>query len=372
MLLHSLISPSALMGIALAISADTLTAGDTLYIASRGTGGETGVYAAGFADGKLDDARKVLSLPGNSCLALGPGNKTMVVSSAAGGKEDGELIALEILLDGGLRELNRVPLEVDHFCSLAISKDGRTLLGASFGRGVVASYRLNEDGSIRKRVSYDALPRFPRGKSDIARAHDIEFNHDEMLAFVPDIANNRVYVFDVDAETGALSQRSFVTSDSFLGPRHLIPNADSSILYVLNQKGSSIVAFRHDGDGGLSEFQAIPTIPPDYDGPQNHSAEILLHPNGKFLYASNRNHDSLAGYRIGDDGTLTTLQSIPSGGESPWSFVFDSTGEYLICSNLKSENLVVFQVDQVTGKLRRLEGEIAIPEPNSVVFAGAR
>ncbi len=357
---------------ALAIPAGISMAGDTIYIASRDRDGKGGVHAAGFADGKLEDARKVFSLPGNTCLVLGLRNETMVVSSAAGGKENGELIALEILPDGSLRELNRVPLEVDHFCSLAISKDGRTLLGASFGRGVVASYRLNEDGSIRELVSNVTLPRFPRGKSDIARAHDVEFNHDETLAFVPDIANNRVYVFDVDAKTGALSQRSFVTSDSFLGPRHLIPNVDSSIFYVLNQKGSSIVAFRHDGDGGLSEFQAIPTIPSDYDGPQNHSAEILLHPNGKFLYASNRNHDSLAGYRIGDDGTLTKLQSIPTGGESPWSFVFDSTGEYLICSNLKSDNLVVFQIDQVAGELRRLEGEITIPEPNSVVFAGAR
>ena len=197
-------------------------AGELLFVASgdnQGNGG--GIYACEFSEGALSQPSKVFPLPAGASLALSSDKKRLYASSRPIERsETGELIAFKVLPEGKLQELNRVPFEVNHYCSLTGSKDRRTLLGASFDAGVVASYRLKDDGSIAKQVSKIALPRFARGKSDLARAHDVEFNRDETLACVSDIANNRVYVFDVDSESGALVQRSFVSSDSFAGPRH--------------------------------------------------------------------------------------------------------------------------------------------------------
>ena len=159
----------------------------------------------------------------------------------------------------------------------------------------------------------------------------------------------------------------FATSEAFVGPRHLILNQTGDVVYVLCQRGSAVTAFRHHGTGKLTEFQTISTLPPNYDGKTNHSAEVLLHPSGKFLYASNRGADSLAVYRVAPDGTLTNQQIISSGGEAPWSFVIDSAGEHLICSNLKSSNLVVFDIDPKTGKLSQ-SSEVSVPEPISLAI----
>ena len=328
--------------------------------------GSDGVYSSRFDDGKLEAPRKVLPMETGAGVKLGPKNEVLYISKRTAERDGtGELIAAEILPEGGLRVMNRIPMKVDHFCSMAVSHDRRILLGASFGRGVVSSYLLKEDGSIGEPVTHLALPRFPKGKSDLARAHDVEFNHDGSLAFVPDISNNRVYTLDVN-DRGVLIRRSEATSDSFEGPRHLTLNEENTRLYVLNQKGSSIVAFDHDEKGKLTEFQSIPTIPEDYDGQQNHSAEILIHPSGKFIYASNRNHDSLAVYKIDSRGKLTQVQSISSGGASPWSFVFDESGRFIICSNRKSNNLVVFGVDLFSGKLNKLDNDASVNDPVSL------
>ena len=291
---------------------------ELLFIGSGNNEGEGGVYVCEFVKGKLSAPRKVLSLPRGIALTLSPDKKKLYVSlRASKGQEDGELLALKTGEGGSLEEINRVPLKVDHFCSMKVSKAGNLLLGASYGSGAVSSYALNTDGKIDREVSHIALPRFPQRKKESARAHDVDFNHDGMFAFVPDIANNRIYTFAVNPESGALTQKGFTTSDAFQGTRHLVLNRDSSLLYVLNQMGSSVVGFRHDGKGHLTEFQSIPSIPDDYDGPQNHSAEILFHSSEKFLYASNRGHNSLAVFQVSEKGILTRVQTILSGGEAP-------------------------------------------------------
>ena len=177
-----------------------------------------------------------------------------------------------------------------------------------------------------------------------------------------------MYRFELNVKNHTLEQRGFTTSEHFTGPRHLTLSANGKFLYLLNQKGSSVVVFRRGGDGELEELQSISTLPADYDGPQNHSAEILIHPNGKWLYVSNRVHDSLVCFRIESSGKLAKVQSVSSGGQNPWSFVFDSTGKYLICSNLKSHSLGVFKIDQATGALQQLERKVTIPEPISLAI----
>ena len=341
-------------------------AAETLYIGSGLRNGDGGIYSCRFADGKLTKPRRLVSLPSDANLEQSPDGRFLYASirSAASG-ESGELITFQIEKDGALTEIRRRASGVEHFCSMAASKNGRQLIGASYNDGVVSSFQLKA-GETERTASRIELPRFPKGRKKLARAHDVEFSTDGKHAFVPDIFNNRIYVFDVDPKSGALKQSHFVTSDSFQGPRHLILDAGGNTLYLLNQTGSSVVVFRHDGKGGLKELQAISTLPAGYNGRQNHSAEVLLHPNGKTLYISNRIHDSLVAFRIGKDGHLTKIQTISSGGESPWSFVITKDGRHLICSNRKSNNVLVFSINDSSGQLKQLPGEIKVPEPVSL------
>ncbi len=343
-------------------------AGETLYIGSGLRNGDGGIYSCSFADGKLTKPRRSVSLPSDAVLEQSPDGGFLYASirSAATG-ETGELITFQIEEDGALTEIRRRDSGVEHFCSMTVSKNGRLLIGASFNDGVVSSFQL-KSGRTERAVSRIELPRFTKGRKKLARAHDVEFSKDMRHAFVPDTFNNRVYVFAVDPKSAALRQSHFVTSDSFQGPRHLILNESGDQLYVLNQTGSSVVVFRHDGKGGLQELQVISTLPAGYSGRQNHSAEVLLHPSGKTLYVSNRVHDSLVAFRVGEDGQLTKIQTISSGGKSPWSFVLSKDGKHLICSNRKSNNLLVFSIDTYSGKLTLLPGEVTVPEPVSLSF----
>lgn len=357
--------PSILFALVLMLSATM--AAETIFVGSANRDGEAGVYVSEFEDGRLIDPRRILELEGRAEVELTSDKKRMYVSEGATERDaDGSLIALRVLESGELKELNRVDSTVDHFCSLAISPGGRHVIGTSFARGVVSCFLLADGGEVGKQTHRLELPKFEKDNKAMARAHDVEFSPDGEFVFVADLFSDRVYVFKFDEKTGALEESGFATSDSFEGPRHLIFNEDGSVLYVLSQKGSSIVAFRHDGKGSLTEFQSISTLPPDYDGPQNHSAEILVHPSGKFLYASNRVHDSVVGFRIAENGSLTKIQSVSSGGGSPWSFIFDAAGEHLICSNMKSSNLVVFHIKPSSGELSRTDHEVSIPDPLSL------
>ncbi len=340
-----------------------------LFIGSRSSDSElAGIYSAKLSDGQLTTPSREFPLKYGATLELNHRRDVLYASESAGAKNTGMVIALKVLPGGDLVEINRVDSGVDHFCSLAVSKDGRYLIGTSFGLGVVSCFRLAEDGEIQNETSRITLPRFPKGNKVLARAHDAEITDDGRFVFVTDIANNRLYTFTLDSRSGLLEQKSFITSDSFEGPRHLILNKDETCVYILNQKGSSIVVFGHDGEGSLVERQSISTLPSDYEGKQNHSAEILIHPSQKFLYASNRNHDHFSSFQVSETGTLTKVQSIGSGGESPWSFVLNQSGSHLIGSNLKTSNLIVFEIDQKTGVLTRTQSEVEIPEPVSLVL----
>ena len=341
-------------------------AGDTLYVGSGLRDGKGGIYRCELADGKLTKPLRLVSLPRDTVLEQSPDGRFLYASvrSAASGAS-GELITFRIEEHGTLTEVQRSSSQVEHFCSMTVSKNGRLLIGASYNDGVVSSFQRRADQTVNA-ASRVELPRFPKGKRKLARAHDVEFSRDEKLAFVPDIFNRRLYVFAVDHDTGALKQSDSVSSDSFEGPRHLILNQSGDRLYVLNQTGSSVVTFSHDGDGSLRELQNISTLPPDYAGPQNHAAEILIRPDGRVLYVSNRVHDSLVAFRIAEDGRLTKIQTIGSGGESPWSFVITEDSRHLICSNRKSNNLLVLAIDEASGKLTRLPGEVNVPEPVSL------
>jgi 6-phosphogluconolactonase len=148
------------------------------------------------------------------------------------------------------------------------------------------------------------------------------------------------------------------------GPRHVTFHPNGRWVYLVNEMGCTVTAFNWDSaTGALAEFQTITTLPADFTGPST-CAEILVHPNGKFLYASNRGHDSLAVFAIDPaTGRLTPVEYAPSGGKWPRNFAFDPTGKWVIVTNHNSDNAVVLRVDADTGRLTQTGAPVPVPFP---------
>jgi 6-phosphogluconolactonase len=156
------------------------------------------------------------------------------------------------------------------------------------------------------------------------------------------------------------------------GPRHLAFHPNGKFAYVLSEMESSVTVFSYQAkNGGLTSVETIAALPKDYSGPKE-AAEIAVHPSGKFLYTSNRGHDSIAIFAIEEKkGTLRSLGPVLTGGKMPRHFAIDPTGAYLLAENQESNNIVVFHIDPATGNLTPTGQTIEVPSPVCITFVAA-
>jgi 6-phosphogluconolactonase len=246
---------------------------------------------------------------------------------------------------GELALINKVDTGIGIPAHLITDRAGRFLLTAYYGGGGITVHRLEDDGAIGELVQ-----RIDTGE----KAHAILLTTDERFAFVPHVCpNNRTAQFRFDAASGQLSPNdpAFLTPpDGEPGPRHICFRSTGDVAYVVNEQGNTVTAHRFDAERGILEiFQDISTLPADY-ATGGATAHVELHPNGKWCYASNRGHDSIAGYNIANDGTLSQFGHYPVPA-SPRSFNIDPTGSYLYCAGEAADRMTVYLVDQDTGAL---------------------
>jgi 6-phosphogluconolactonase len=205
-------------------------------------------------------------------------------------------------------------------------------------------------------------------------AHCATFDPDGHVVFVCDLGLDKVFAYRVDSTKGSLSPNDPPSTPVApgSGPRHIafLPNGKSS--YVINEMGATITVFSRDAKrSALKEIQTLPTLPPDFSGRKS-CAEIAVHPSGKFVYGSNRGHDTIAVYSVDDSsGKLTSGAFVPCGGKEPRNFAIDPTGAFLFVANQNSENIATFRIDNKTGNLTRIEGDIEVGKPVCIVFVPA-
>lgn len=256
---------------------------------------------------------------------------------------------------GKLTPINRVATGGTDAVHLALNKDCTHLFVANFMSGSVCVIPLLEDGSLDRPSCF--LQHKGTGPNPIRQtgphAHMFAFDRLEKRAFVPDLGCDKTFIYDIDYENGHLNAapQPFVETDKGEGPRHLAFHPSGKYFYVVNEMGSSVDAYTYDEESGAAaRFQHISTLPAGYT---EHStcAAIKFHPNGKFVYASNRGHNSLATYRVEEDGRLTLLEVQSTGGEIPRDFAFTPDGKFLIAANQDTNDLVVFRVDGETGHM---------------------
>jgi 6-phosphogluconolactonase len=290
-----------------------------------------------------------------------------------GGSQGGAVAAFKIHPENGaLTLLNQVSSGGAGPCHLNVDRTGRHVLVANYGGGSVAVLPLREDGSLGAAT---ALIRHTGSSVNPQRqrephAHSVNLSPDNRFALVADLGTDRVMIYRFDALRGTLVAHdpAFVALPPGSGPRHLAFHPDGYRAFVVNELLSTVTAFDYDAiQGVLSARQTVGTLPEFFQG-QSTTAEVVVHPGGGFVYASNRGHDSLATFALGADGKLKPGTHTSTGGRTPRNFALDPSGRYLWAANQGSDSVQIFRVEATTGVLTAVGGPFEVGAPVCVRF----
>jgi 6-phosphogluconolactonase len=369
----------ALLGFLTMVLSGALSAQSSsfVYVASQAADATKGIYAYRFSPktGRLTSIGRVAELVEASFLATDPHHRVLYVASEAGEAEGSNGFLSSYAIEprsGALKLLNKAEMGGGP-CHLAVDKTGKILFVANYGNGTVASFALNPDGSIGKQTGFDQHSgKGPNAeRQEGPHAHATVLSPDNRFLFVPDLGADQIKIYRVDTAKATFTPNdpSFASVKPGLGPRHLVFAPGGKFVYVICEMGSSVVAFAYDPvKGSLTQLQTISTLPANFNGIDN-SSEIGISPSGRFLYASNRGHDSITVFAVDPDkGMLTKLRVVPTQGKIPRNFALDPTGKYLVAANQKSNQMLVFAVDQTTGLLQPTGQVMDIEEPVCVLF----
>jgi len=256
---------------------------------------------------------------------------------------------------------------------VAVDPSGACALVANYGGGSVACLPISPDGRLRPAttvIQHQGSSVDPRRQQG-PHAHCIVLDAAGRFAFAADLGLDKILIYRFDPAAGRLSPAdpAFVRVAPGAGPRHFAFRPDGRFAYVINEMGCTVTAFAYNSDtGSLRTVQSITTLPPGFDG-ANTGAEIAVHPSGRFLYGSNRGHDSIVAYAIDRrTGRLTCIAHQPSGGKTPRNFSIDPTGKYLLAANQASGNVVVFRIDPRSGRLQPTGHAVDVPSPVCVAM----
>jgi 6-phosphogluconolactonase len=346
-----------------------------------GGGKSKGIYCYRFdlATGKLTEAGVTEGIKNPSFLAIHPSGKSLYAVSevSEGGQPTGAVTAFALdRKSGKLTTLNHQSSEGAGPCHVSVDKTGRCVLVANYGGGSVASLPLADDGSLKPAASaiQHEGSSVDKRRQDKPHAHSINVSPDNRFAFAADLGLDKVLIYKLDPAKGTIVPNSptHAATPPGGGPRHFAFHPSGRYAYVCNEMKSSVTAFTYDADKGeLTSIQTISTLPADKQDLQgNSTAEIQVHPSGKFVYCSNRGHNSLAIFSVDEKtGRLSAAGHQSTLGSTPRNFGIDLTGQYVIACNQNSDSVAVFRVDQASGKLTQVGDLVGIPAAVCVKFA---
>ncbi len=308
-----------------------------------------------------------------SFLAVHPGGKFLYAAIEDGG---GAVGAFAVQKDGTLKHLNNESSKGSGNCHVFVDPSGKAVLAANYGSGSVATLPIRDDGSIApasasmQHTGTGANPSRQKGP----HAHSIYVNGN--FAYACDLGTDDVFIYRFDAAKGTLTPNDPPSGKvpPGSGPRHLAFHPKGGFAYVCDEMTSSITALAHDAaKGTLTAIQTISTLPPDApNASKNSTAEIFCHPSGKFVYVSNRGHDSIAVFAIAGDGKVTLVQNAPAGVKVPRGFALSPDGGWLVAAGQDSNSLASHKIDPATGQLTPAGKADGVGAPVCVVFAAPR
>jgi 6-phosphogluconolactonase len=346
---------------------------------TRGTKSE-GIYRFLFdpATGKVGEPSLAGKAVNPSFLALHPNGKLLYsVDEVADFAKDkkksaGAISAFRIDDKGGLELLNQESSEGSGPCHIVVDKAGKNVLAANYGGGSVCVLPILEGGKVGKATGFSQHKgkSINKGRQEAPHAHSVNLDAANRFAFVADLGIDKVMIYRFDPEKGTIQPNDppSVNTPEGGGPRHFAFHPSGKFAYVCNELTSSVTAMTYDSETGkLEAIQTISTLPEEVKG--NSTAEVVVHPTGKFVYVSNRGHNSIAQFTVDEKtGKLTANGHQGEGIKVPRNFCLDPSGRWCLVASQDGDNVRVFKVDATTGKLEATSEVVKVPRPICVRF----
>jgi 6-phosphogluconolactonase len=332
--------------------------------------------------GALSPSQLAVEAKNPNFLAFHPSNKFLYacaeLTDAAGAKSGGVSAFSIDAKSGKLTPLNQQSSGGRGPCYVSVDKTGKNVLVANFGSGSVACVPIGDDGKLREPscvIQHEGGSKVVEKRQDGPHAHWINTEANNRFALAADLGLDKVMVYKFDPAKGMLTPNdppAGITPPG-AGPRHIAWHPSGKIVYVINELGNTVTAFQFDAErGAMTEFQTVPSLPADFKEKGNTTAEVVVHPNGKFLYGSNRGHNSIALFAIESDGKLTPRGHTSTQGETPRNFVIDPSGQFLLAANQRTDSVVVFKINHETGELSPTGSKIEVGAPVCLRFLPAK
>jgi 6-phosphogluconolactonase len=345
-----------------------------VYVGTYTRTGSKGIYRLelDLASGKLTPRGLAVATSEPSFLAIHPNHRFLYAVGEVddfGGKSSGAIRAFTIdAKTGKLTLLNQQPSGGPGPCHLVVDKKGTHVLAANYGGGSACVLPIRDDGSLGKATAFKQHKgsSVDKDRQKGPHAHSINLDAANRFAFVADLGLDKVMIYRYDAGKGTLTENDppSVAVPGGSGPRHFAFHPNGKNAYVINEMKSTVTALDYDAKRGeLKAVQTVSTLPRGYKG-NTSTAEVQVHPSGKFLYGSNRGHNSIAIFAIDPKrGKLTFVGHQTSKIKTPRNFGIDPTGTFLVVANQDSDSLVVFRIDPETGKLKPTWNKVKVPFP---------
>jgi 6-phosphogluconolactonase len=343
--------------------------------------GSKGVYVA-----KFDATTGVLSAPvvaaettSPSFLALHPSGQFLytVGESAPAGRVKSEVSAYRISRSSGkLDKLNAVEAGGEGPCFIGLEKGGTVAMTAQYTDGTVASHRVASDGRLGEAVS--VIKHVGTGpdaeRQEGPHAHSIRATPDNRFALACDLGADKVFIYRIDTATGALTKHGHADLPPGAGPRHIAFHPNGRLVFVNNEMLMSVSVFEYEAkQGRLNLLRTVSTLPEaDRKLKGLSTAEVVVHPNGRVVYVSNRTHDTIAVFRCEPEtGALELVQNVPAEGKIPRNFSLDLSGKWMIVAHQDSNSAAIFSVNEKDGTLAFTGKKVSLGAPVCVRFLAA-
>jgi 6-phosphogluconolactonase len=350
-----------------------------MYVGTYTKSDSKGIYVFRYdaASGKTVSLGVAAETSNPSFLAADPTHRRLyAVNEVANykGQTSGAVSAFDVdHKTGKLSLLNETASRGADPCYIALDKTGKFVLVANYTSGNLAVFPLADNGSLTESSAF--VQHHGKGinpeRQEGPHAHWIETTPDNRFAIAADLGLDELLVYHFDAAHGTLTPNSppFGKAEAGSGPRHIAIQRDAKFVYAINELNSSVTSFSFDSRSGVLHLvQTVSTLPQGFTK-QNDGAEIHLHPNGKFLYASNRGDDSIVVFSVDKStGHLNMVGRFPTQGKTPRNFEIDPTGSRLLVANEDSNTIVVFQIDGQSGQLSPTGEVLSVPSPVSILF----
>jgi 6-phosphogluconolactonase len=349
-----------------------------MYVGTYTNKDSKGIYVYRFDSnsGKLDSIGLAAETPNPTFLAIHPSLKYLYAANEIGkykGENTGSVSAFRIdAAAGKLVALNTVSSHGNGPAHLTVDRSGKFVLVANYGGGSIAALPINADGSLGEAtasIQHKGSSVNPRRQRE-PHAHSINMSPDNRFAIVADLGLDKLLVYRFDAAKGTLEPNDppFVSLKPGSGPRHFAFHPNGRFAYAIDELASTVTVFDWNAaKGSFTEKQTVSTLPKGFSG-ENSTAEVVVHPNGKFLFGSNRGNDSVAIFSIAGDGTLTPVDVTPVHVKTPRNFALDPSGEFLFAEGQDSGGIVVFRLDPKTGKLTPSGTSVDLSAPVCIRF----